>query len=227
VDAFPSVLVVDPAGASSIAAIVKRCGFCVTWSATPEEALFELGQHHVGAVVAVLPLAGFGLTGLCQEIRLRGNIPLLVVTNSDDVDWIDALSEGADDHLRAPFEDRELRARLLALIRRMGGPLSPRRLVRVGTLVVRLGRGDVVLEPAVDLSPVQRRLLGYLAGQPGVVLSETALADGIRAAHGPISAEQLDGELGRLRAAIDLASGVDQAIEYIEGAGWRLGVAAG
>jgi DNA-binding response OmpR family regulator len=110
----------------------------------------------------------------------------------------------------------------MALIRRARGPLSPGRTIRVGELVVRLGRGAVSVEPVLALTPVQRTMLGYLAGQPGVLLSETALADGVRRVHGSMSDVQLKAELRGLQAAVEVASGVNNAIERFPGMGWRL-----
>jgi DNA-binding response OmpR family regulator len=222
VSAGPFVLLVDPAGPQALQPVLERCGFGMTWSPSPEAALFELGQHDVAAVIAVLPLPGLGVGGLCQEVRLRGRVPVVVVTTDDEVDWLDALAAGADDHVRTPLDDRELRARLVSLMRRARGSLSPRRVVRVGELVVRLGRGVVVVEPPLDLTPVQRSLLGFFAGQPGMVLGEDLLADGVRVAHGPISDAQLDAELDGLRAAVDVAAGVADTIERVEDLGWRL-----
>jgi DNA-binding response OmpR family regulator len=227
VDARPSALLVDSAGASRLVPVVDRCGFAATWASSPEEAMFELGQRDFGVVVAVLPLAGLGISGLCDAIRMRGRIPLLVISSSETDDWVAALANGADDLVREPFDERELRARLRSLMRRVRGPLSPRRVVRVGELVVRLGRGVVALEPALALTPVQLTMLGYLAAQPGVVLSERALADGVQAAHGPMSDVGLDAELRGLQAAVDVAAGVDHVLEHIDGAGWRMRTGGG
>jgi DNA-binding response OmpR family regulator len=219
-----SVLLVDPAGPAGLLSVLDRCGFAVIWSPSAEAALFDLGQRDFVAVVATLPLSGLGVAGLCQEIRRRGHTPVLVVTTDDDADWLGALGAGADDHVRVPCDERELAARLTALIRRVRGPLSPLRVVRVGALVVRLGRGAVTVEPPLGLTPVQHTLLGYLAGQRGVVITHRALAEGVRAAHGATSEAELDAELRRLQVAVTTASGVDHALERVAGMGWRIGV---
>jgi DNA-binding response OmpR family regulator len=224
VDARQLVLLVDPAG-TGLVPVLERCGFGVIWTPTAEAALFELGQHDFCTVVVALPLSGLGVAGLCQEIRRRGHLPVLVVTSDEDADWLDALGAGADDHVNLPCDERELKARLAALIRRVRGPLSPRRVVRVGALVVRLGRGVVAVEPSLGLTPVQLTLLGLLAGQHGVVISDSVLADGVCAAHGPTPSVSVEVELRGLRAALARASGVDHAIERVDGMGWRMGAA--
>jgi two-component system, OmpR family, response regulator len=179
----------------------------------------------IGWVANAIELAtedGLGLAGLCQELRLRGRTPVLVATSNGGAETLDALAAGADDHVSIPCDARELRARLDALIRRARGPLSTRRVVKIGELIVRLGRGVVGVEPALPLTPVQSTLLGHLAGQPGVVLSEHVLVDRVRTVHGPTPDLQFDAELPGTTDAVELASGISDAVEHIDGVGWRL-----
>jgi DNA-binding response OmpR family regulator len=147
---------------------------------------------------------------------------VLVATSNGGAETLDALAAGADDHVSIPCDARDFRARLDALIRRARGPLSTRRVVKIGELIVRLGRGVVGVEPALPLTPVQSTLLGHLAGQPGVVLSEHVLVDRVRTVHGPTPDLQFDAELRGLRMAVELASGISDAVEHIDGVGWRL-----
>ena len=217
-----SVLVVDPQGRQRLGSVLERCGFTVRWSANAEAALFELSGHDIDAIVAALPLPGMGVAGLIQEIRVRGSTPVLGVTFDRRVDWVEALRGGVDDHVRAPCPDSELRARLLALIRRVRGPLSPRRSVRVGELTVQLGRGIVAVEPRLVLTPMQSTLLGQLAQQPGVVASDTALRERVETVHGPTSDVAMEAEMRGLQIAVDVASGVNGALEHLDGLGWRL-----
>jgi DNA-binding response OmpR family regulator len=218
----PSVLLVDPPDGAGLTRQLERCGFTVTRSATPEAALFEFGQHALDAVVAAVPLPGMGTVALCQQIRMRGDTPTLVVSSGGGHEWLDAIGAGADDHLALPCDERELRARLRALIRRSRGPLSPQRVVKIGKITVVLGRGVVTVEPDLPCTPMQFTLLGYLAGNPGVVVSDPALEEGVRAVHGPPSHEQLEAELLGLRHALAVASGIPGALERVDDLGWRL-----
>jgi DNA-binding response OmpR family regulator len=218
-----TVLLVD-AHDTTVHRSLTRCGFEVTSAPTVEDALYEFGQHDIEAVVAVLPLPGLGGEGLCREIRSRGSHPVLMVSSRHDHDWLPAMGAGADDHVPMTVDDRELRARLHALLRRFCGELSPHRVVKVGKMRVRFEEHGSSVEPAGTLTPVQTTLLGHLASQPGVVLGERALRDRVRAVHGEVSEAELRRALDGLAPAVLLASGVDGAVQRLDGSGWRLNV---
>jgi two-component system OmpR family response regulator len=57
---------------------------------------------------------------LVNELRMRSNLPIIVITGHwrDEVDRIVGLELGADDYLTKPFNLRELLARVRAVLRR-------------------------------------------------------------------------------------------------------------
>ena len=56
---------------------------------------------------------------LCKKINEKHNIPIILLTaKTDIVDKVLGLELGADDYLTKPFDNRELLARVKALIRR-------------------------------------------------------------------------------------------------------------
>ena len=57
---------------------------------------------------------------VCQELRARGSVPIIVVTaRSDEFDRVMLLELGADDYVVKPFGFRELVARMRAVLRRV------------------------------------------------------------------------------------------------------------
>jgi DNA-binding response OmpR family regulator len=58
---------------------------------------------------------------LCQSVRRRSEVPVIMLTASaDETDRIVGLELGADDYLGKPFNPRELLARIKAITRRTG-----------------------------------------------------------------------------------------------------------
>ena len=59
---------------------------------------------------------------VCRQIRTRAATPILMLTaRGEPVDRVVGLELGADDYLAKPFEPRELKARLNAILRRTKG----------------------------------------------------------------------------------------------------------
>jgi DNA-binding response OmpR family regulator len=218
----PVALVIDPHERHGLAPMLHRGGFDIVGAPTAESALFELADHDVAAVVVALPLAGLGIGGLCQEVRRRGRAPILVTTEQDDVTWLAALAVGADDHLRVPCDERELAARLRALIRRASGRLSSSRVVVLGELELRLGRATIETQPSLALTQVQRTVLAQLTEQPGAVVTQGAILDRVRRVHGAVDDRQLTIEIELLQAAVAEAAGLDDALVAVGRDGWRL-----
>lgn len=83
----------------------------------PEEALGLLSWAEVVVLDVLLP-QGDGFS-LLRAIRERSEVPVLMLTALDGVEWrVKGLREGADDYLVKPYSLQELLARLRALVRR-------------------------------------------------------------------------------------------------------------
>lgn len=66
---------------------------------------------------------GFSIT---RRLRANTNIPIIMLTAAvDTVDKVVGLEMGADDYITKPFDLRELKARIRAILRRNQGSLPP------------------------------------------------------------------------------------------------------
>jgi len=94
------------------------------------------------------------------------------------------LELGADDYVTKPFGTRELRARIKALLRRAGGDQQGQPdSYGFGDVEVDFRRGEIRRGGrAVDVTPIEFKLLGVFIGARGRVLSRGQLMD---AAWGP------------------------------------------
>lgn len=78
-----------------------------------------LNDAEVDIIVLDLMLPGQSGLELCQDIRRRSKIPIIMLTAvSDTTDRIVGLEMGADDYISKPFDPRELLARIKAVLRR-------------------------------------------------------------------------------------------------------------
>lgn len=74
----------------------------------------------VDLIVLDLMLPGEDGLALCRDLRVRSQIPILMLTaRGEEVDRILGLEMGADDYLPKPFNPRELLARIKSILRRV------------------------------------------------------------------------------------------------------------
>lgn len=128
-----------------------------------------------------------GLT-LCKEIRLRWQMPIIVLSvKEDEQTKVKALDLGADDYVTKPFNMNELLARVRSNLRR--APAAEQvKMLEQGDFVIDLdGHAVNVRGHEVRLTPTEFDLLVYLAQRPGKVVQHRAL---LAAVWGPESTEQ-------------------------------------
>ena len=194
---------------------------------------FEVDLARTGAAALAadpvdLVLLDLGLPDLegrvvCQELRARGPVPIIVVTaRGSEIDRVMLLELGADDYVVKPFGFRELVARIRAVLRRASGdgasPPSPR--IEVGDLVVdRRTRTVTYRDGAVALSPKEFDLLVSLGEDPGAVRSREQLMHDVWDEHWWGSTKTLDVHIASLRKKLD-----PELIETVRSVGYRLHV---
>ena len=97
-------------------------GFDVQTANNGLEALQKLDESHELVLLDVMMPKLNGLDTL-KEIRKVSNVPVMMLTaRGDDIDRVLGLELGADDYLPKPFNDRELVARIRAILRRSVSP---------------------------------------------------------------------------------------------------------
>jgi two-component system response regulator RegX3 len=64
-------------------------------------------------------LPGMSGTEVCRTIRLKSQVPIIMLTAKDgEIDKVVGLEIGADDYVTKPYSSRELLARVRAVLRR-------------------------------------------------------------------------------------------------------------
>jgi DNA-binding response OmpR family regulator len=179
---------------------LEAAGYVVEVVGDGEEAWFRGDTEDYAAIILDLGLPG--MDGLTVLKRWRGNdrrIPVLILTArgswSERVDGIDA---GADDYLPKPFRMEELLARLRSIVRRSVGQASS--MIHIGEISIderqmRVDRGGV----PVNLSPLEYRLVSYLALHRGRVVSQHELSENIYGNEDAHDSNAIEVLIGRVR----------------------------
>ena len=154
----------DPSMAQPMIEGLGRHGFDVQWANTGTEGI-EIAR---GADVVILDLGLPDIDGLdvCKQIRLRSEVPILIVTaRGQESDRIEGLELGADDYIVKPFSLRELAARIRANVRRRP---AVNEVVEFAAITIdRDQRSAVHAGEQLSLTPKEFDLLAVLAEQPG------------------------------------------------------------
>jgi DNA-binding response OmpR family regulator len=164
--------------AADLTRALTSAGFRVEQARDGETAWFQGGTESYDLIVLDLGLPRLDGLSVLKRWRAEGvTSPVLVLTArgawTERVEGIDA---GADDYLPKPFRMEELLARARALVRRSGGLASSQQ--AVGKLSVDMNRMAITVEGVpVNVTPLEFRLIAYLALHRGRVIAPTELLD--------------------------------------------------
>ncbi len=159
-----------------------------------------------------------------ERIRDLSDVPVLILTaHGNEGDKVRGLHGGADDYLTKPFGNRELAARVEALLRRPRAQQAPAEVYDDGQLRVSLDMREVSVGDApVGLTPTEFRLLAALIRHPGQTLTPDQLLK--LAWNDPLGVgpDRVKFGVMRLRRKLGQASGEPgAAIEAVRGFGYR------
>ena len=120
---------------------------------------------------------------VCQRIRERSNVPIIMLTaKGDDMDKILGLEYGADDYMTKPFNILEVKARIKTIFRRtaMTQRDSGQRIITVRDMQLNLNNRSVtVAGKEVNLTAKEFDLLQLFATNRGKVFSRENLLETI------------------------------------------------
>jgi len=191
----------------------------------------RLGQDGLEAAqlyaydIILLDLMLPDMEGLEVLRRLRANqveTPVLILSGLSDVGHKSkGLNIGADDYLIKPFDNRELLARIEALLRRFRGHDDS--VVRTGDLTVNFDTQSVEIGGnRVYVTPKEYRILELLCRRQGVVLSKEVFLDHLYAGRDEPETKIIDVFVCKLRKKLREASSGKNYIETVWGRGYLL-----
>ncbi|RDI62460.1 response regulator transcription factor [Microvirga subterranea] len=192
----------EPAIAADVAGALAATGYVTDIARDGEEGWFKASTEEYDALILDLGLPKLDGLSVVRRLREDGSpVPILVLTARGAwLQRVEGIDAGADDYLTKPFEMEELLARLAALLRRVGRHVTP--LIEVGPLRIDTRRLRVMINGrAIELSPLEFRLLRYLAHNRDRVVSQGELVEHVYGSDEPES-NAVEALVARLRRKI-------------------------
>ena len=229
----PHILVVDddPSMRELMAEYLAENDLRVTTAATGVEMTRALQERVIDLVMLDLRLSGEDGMQLARRLRETSEVPVIIVTGKrDEADRVMGLEIAADDYVTKPFSNRELLARIRAVLRRyqtrreVAAPArdTQRRAYRfvgweLNVLVRRLTAPD---GQRVELSNGEFNLLLALCEAPQRVLSRDQLLELSRLHGAEVYDRSIDVQILRLRRKIEVNARAPKLIRTERGAGY-------
>jgi two-component system alkaline phosphatase synthesis response regulator PhoP len=221
------VLVVDDDAKTTelVKLYLERDGYNVSIAYDGDEGLRLARELHPDLIVLDLMLPRKDGLEVCRTLRLESEVPIIMLTaRTTENDKLIGLGLGADDYVTKPFSPRELAARVRAVIRRLPdqallrGPTE----IRVGDLTLNFVRHEAFLAGrAILLTPVEFKLLGVLAKEPGRTFSRPQLIERVLGYDFDGFDRTIDVHILNLRRKLEPDPGHPKYIVTVYGAGYK------
>ena len=164
--------------------LTKEC-FETTIAPDGETALSMFKSFSPDLILLDIMLPGIDGYGVCREIRVTSNVPIIMLSAKGEVfDKVLGLELGADDYMEKPFDTKELVARVKAVLRRYKTTAAPskeasaEKEVSYTDLKINLTNYSVeYMGKNIEMPPKELELLYFLASSPNHVFTREQLLD--------------------------------------------------
>ncbi len=180
------ILLVDdePAFVRLVSQVLDQKGYQVFTAGDGQEALRLLFARKPDLVLLDVIMPKMDGWQTCSRIRDLSDIPIIMLTGKriSEEDIVRGLDYGADDYLIKPVGNRELVARVRAVLRRAELPSTSGEQKETtysdGFLTVDIAKRQIIVDKErVKLTPTEFRLLALLIGNAGYVLTHKQLLE--------------------------------------------------
>lgn len=218
----------DPAIAQSLLDGLKHHGFHADLRVNGKSGVEFVKQSMPHLVVLDIRLPDGSGFDFCRQMRQMGlRQPIIMLTaQHDELDKVLGLEMGADDYVTKPFSLRELVSRIRSHLRRAYGDYASTE--SSVTLVA-----DLALDPvtgqvrrgdqAINLTPIEFRLLNHLARHRGQALSRAQIVEAVWGYAPDLESEKtVNVHIRHLREKIEVKPEEPAIILTVPGIGYRL-----
>ena len=185
--------------------------------------LSRLENESFDLVILDLSLPGMDGLEVCEEIRKRSDVPIVISSaRSDLTDKIVGLEKGADDYLPKPYDPRELVARIKTILRRIGREKSEETAKTHDLWIDEATRMIYLRGEPLHLTAAEYGILSYLLEHANEVVSREDLIYNVDAISEESTLKSIDVIMSRIRHKLGENPKTPRFIRSVRGLGYRL-----
>jgi DNA-binding response OmpR family regulator len=185
-------------------------GYDVLSASDGEQALEQIEARLPDLVLLDIMMPNMDGLTVCGRVREFTSVPIILLTSlGQDQDKVRGLDAGADDYLTKPFSLDELFARVRAVLRRSQFSQSEhgqshQAKMAIGDLMIDFAQHLVTMAGhELALTPVEYRLLAYLAQNAGRVVTQDQLLEHVWGSEYLGESHMLQVNVNRLRRKLE------------------------
>jgi DNA-binding response OmpR family regulator len=198
-------------------------GFRVVTASNGREALYSARQEKPDLILLDIMMPEMSGYEFLKIYRKERETPVILLTaRLEETDKVLGLELGADDYVTKPFGMKELVARINAVLRRAGHPVTPPEVLAAGGLRLDLESRLVTTNgQAVSLTPSEFDLLHVLMANPGRVFSRSDLLLKLQGSTFEGVERTIDVHIRNLRTKVEPDPANPVYVETVFGVGYR------
>jgi DNA-binding response OmpR family regulator len=203
--------------------LLQRAGYLVDEASDGKTGLRHLFANAPALVILDVTMPDLDGYQTLERIRDLSDVPVLMLTaRAQELEKVRGLSAGADDYVAKPFGRQELLARVQALLRRAGGRTEVLEAYADEFVQIDYAQRKVEVHGrAVQLTPLEFKLLGVFVQHPNQVLSRDQLLELVWGDPYGVSGDQVKLYVGYLRRKLAPEAPDTVPVETVRGFGYR------
>lgn len=204
---------------------LEKEGHKVNFANNGEDALLAIQQKNPDLILLDWMLPDISGIEICKTLRknnLLKDIPIIMLTaKGEEEDKLKGFQTGADDYVTKPFSQKELLARVTALLKRSRPSVTADTIHFEDLKVDRVEKRVFRSEKEVMLGPTEFKIIDFLISNPKRVYSREQLLTNIWGENIYVEERTIDVHIRRLRKAINI-EGKKDLIRTVRSAGYSL-----
>ncbi|MGF1724530.1 response regulator [Photobacterium nomapromontoriensis] len=160
--------------------ILEMEGFDVEEANNGEQGLAKIDTS-IDLILLDVMMPVMNGTEMLRRLREKHSTPVLMLTaKGEEIDRVLGLELGADDYLPKPFSDRELLARMRAILRRTQSAATTKsgpECLTYQDIIIYPGRQEVLCHgQPIEMTGTELALLSYFIQHPGKIIAKNELS---------------------------------------------------